>query len=198
MFGYEKEKYVRLMRSYRKNWWREIKDEDAAAPESGMYLLSCLGDMHLVLEAYRYEKGELFNKFFTGRHDHYNSPFKYMRVPDFEGFDDYWLDVDDFEVAPFWGNYVVAYRHGKTGEVLIDVKTVDPRCGFKEQLRDDNGELFLDCSCFEDESEIPELGSKLHDYHYRADLVPVAFSMMGRSGDFDSGIGFHKFWDCLY
>lgn len=70
------------------NAWTHIFSINAKAPQSGIYVIACRGDNHLIFEFYHIKKDECFWSFFTGENEHCNSwsvvdPLAFHFVPYF-------------------------------------------------------------------------------------------------------------------
>ena len=96
--------------------WNNIPDKNTQVPESGIYLLACRGDMHLIYELYYYTKGSLFYERFIKENEHYNNyawiyPIAYHFIPLYSPEDKInWtqFSLQDNSLAD--GIYVFAYK----------------------------------------------------------------------------------------
>ena len=65
--------------------WHNI-DKETVAPISGLYLIECSGDNHIVYEIHEYMVNTLFSEYFTEGSAHMNGwhtvkPLRYLFVP---------------------------------------------------------------------------------------------------------------------
>ncbi len=65
--------------------WHNINKE-TTVPISGLYLIECSGDNHILYETHEYRVNTLFWEYFTGESEHMNGwhavkPLRYLYIP---------------------------------------------------------------------------------------------------------------------
>lgn len=95
-------------------YWIDIIEDDATAPQNGIYLFTCRGDNHLITELYYLNQGERLYKFFEGEFRHSNGWFEVIPLA-YHFVSDYNSDT----LCPSWSEIPEELKYGPSTIVRI-------------------------------------------------------------------------------
>ena len=95
--------------------WNDFFDSNTVAPETGLFLMACRGDNHLVFELMKYKKGDRFWELYEGANEHYSGwvevdPLAYHYIPLYAPENNsHWKKYEASEKILGRGIYIFAY-----------------------------------------------------------------------------------------
>lgn len=95
--------------------WNDFFGSNTVAPETGLFLMACRGDNHLVFELMKYKKGDRFWELYEGANEHYNGwfevdPLAYHYIPIYSPENNSnWANYETSEKILGKGIYIFAY-----------------------------------------------------------------------------------------